>query len=342
MAQFARLPKGVGSVTKVSGQKLRNPWRARKQVGTLDGKRVYRTVGYFATRKEALEALMEDGRPSVSKPVVTFAGLYEKWSAEKYKEVSDSLKKNYIRAFGRFALLHDRKFRDLKVSDYEAVITEDVPVAMRRICKILLSQLYKYALRHEYADKDYSALVDFKTAVQTPHKKVPFSVGEVNALWKMVGQETVDMVLVGIYSGLRPQELLTIDISAMRDGCFVGGIKTKNGKNRRVPIHPSILPIVQDYCRKSAKLGVKWLFPNAAGNPYDLPTWRRRRFDPLFPNHTPHEMRHSFATYARRSGMDRVIIKRIMGHALNDLTEDVYTHVDTDLLREEMAKFEIK
>lgn len=50
------------------------------------------------------------------------------------------------------------------------------------------------------------------------------------------------MILVGIYSGWRPQELATLktadidlDVNTMK-----GGMKTDAGKNRIVPIHPII------------------------------------------------------------------------------------------------------
>ena len=62
----------------------------------------------------------------------------------------------------------------------------------------------------------------------------------------------------------------------------------------------------------------------------------------LFPNHILHETRHSFATYARKSGMDLVATKRIMGHTVRDITEGTYTHLDVNVLKEEMAKYRIE
>lgn len=344
---YERLPKGIGGVSRVTGRKLRKPWRARKQVGSFvgeDGKehRLYRNVGYYATRKEAIDALMTDEAPSNSARQETFAQVYEAWSAKKFPEISDKLIDNYKRAFRRYEPIHARPFRELKVADYEAVITNDLSPSSQRLCKSVLSQMYEYALRHDICEKDYSKFVEFDTVQKHRQAKVPFSVEEVSALWNMVGQETVDIVLVGIYTGLRPTELLTLKCTDIEDGCFRCGIKTKNGRNRLVPIHPRISTIVEDYCRKCADFGVPWLFAKADGQPYDLYLWRRTRFDPLFPYHTPHEMRHSFATYARRSKMDRILVKRIMGHALNDLTEDVYTHIDADVLCEEMKKYEVK
>ena len=62
----------------------------------------------------------------------------------------------------------------------------------------------------------------------------------------------------------------------------------------------------------------------------------------LAPGHILHETRHSFATYARLSGMDLLATKRILGHSIKDMTEDIYTHLDVDFLKTEMAKYHMK
>ena len=43
--------------------------------------------------------------------------------------------------------------------------------------------------------------------------------------------------------------------------------------------------------------------------------------------HTPHDYRHTFATFADRVEMNKVALKRIMCHSLKDVT-DHYTHKD--------------
>lgn len=58
-------------------------------------------------------------------------------------------------------------------------------------------------------------------------------------------------------------------------------------------------------------------------------------------NHTPHECRHTFATFATASNMNKVLIKKIIGHSSGDLTEDVYTHAFIEDLVEEIDKMNI-
>ena len=345
---FSKLPNGFGSVWKQK-KNLRRPWRARKVIGTVfdegtgKAKYVFANIGNFATRKEALEALTRSGSTiNANGSPATFEEVFNMWYSDKVKEITPDSARHHVRAFGRFEPIHKRPFRMLTAFDYENVIPEDMPIGTRKCCKILLNQLYDYALRHELCEKNYAALTRLGENEKVEHReKRPFTPEEVESLWKHRGEKAADMILVGIYTGFRPSELLQLDITKIDNGCFVGGMKTENGKNRRVPIHPSILPIVEEYRLKSAKLGVPWLFPNDHGGLYISGNFRNAMFPKFAFGHTPHEMRHSFATYARRSGLDPVIIKRLLGHSLNDVTEEVYTHIDDDILKREMEKFTI-
>ena len=43
-------------------------------------------------------------------------------------------------------------------------------------------------------------------------------------------------------------------------------------------------------------------------------------------NHLSHDCRHTTATKLDNAGVDRTIVKLILGHASNDVTKRVYTH----------------
>lgn len=55
-------------------------------------------------------------------------------------------------------------------------------------------------------------------------------------------------------------------------------------------------------------------------------------------NHRPHETRHTFITLAKENNMDEYIIKLIVGHAIKDITEKVYTHRTMEQLNKEIEK----
>lgn len=68
----------------------------------------------------------------------------------------------------------------------------------------------------------------------------PFSNDELTLLWNHVDKVPfADMILIGIYSGWRPQELAILKLKDIdiENGRMTGGLKTDAGKNRIVPIH---------------------------------------------------------------------------------------------------------
>lgn len=51
--------------------------------------------------------------------------------------------------------------------------------------------------------------------------------------------------------------------------------------------------------------------------------------------HTPYDCRHTFITKMKKANANEYILKKIVGHSINDITEKVYTHRDvTELLKE--------
>jgi integrase len=58
----------------------------------------------------------------------------------------------------------------------------------------------------------------------------------------------------------------------------------------------------------------------------------------LNPNHKAHDPRKQFVTMAKKHNMNEYAIKRIIGHAILDITEKVYTERDLEWLHEEIAK----
>jgi integrase len=57
-----------------------------------------------------------------------------------------------------------------------------------------------------------------------------------------------------------------------------------------------------------------------------------------FPNHKPHDPRKTFVTLAKKAEVNDFAIKRIVGHAIEDITENVYTERDIEWLCQEAAK----
>ena len=311
-----KLPQGYGSVYKKSGRR-RKPWVAVKTIGweIVDGKakQKRKVIGYYATKAEGLEAL------AVTVPLAdscTFAEVYERWSAQHYPTMVDHT--YYDSAYRNLRKLWNEKFADLKTIDLENAIGEISAPTSRKNAKLLINQLYKYALKYDLAAVDYSRRF---TVPQPPTKieRKPFSDAEIDMLRGTVGAE---MILVQIYSGWRAAEL----VSFTDDGEYMyGGSKTEAGRNRVVPIHHSIAGYVAD--RKTMTLKQYYgLF--------------ERTMKKLGLNHTTHDCRVTFATKCHLSQVDPLAEKKMLGHDLGGVTEKVYTKLSKEYLKSEIEKIE--
>jgi integrase len=220
-----RLPNGFGNVSKLSG-KRRNPWRARKTSGwTIDektqkAKQTYITIGYYPTRQLALQALSEyNANPyDLDATKITFAEIYEKWSEKKFEEISPSNINGYKASYKICEPIYNVKFADLKLTHLQSIVDKsgkNFP-ALKKL-KILFNQLFDYAVMHEVIPKDRH-IVEYlnigKEEKSTLHYR--FTNEEINTLWRWAdGNEYVQVILMLIYSGVRPGELFNTKCSSV-------------------------------------------------------------------------------------------------------------------------------
>ena len=121
-----RLPNGYGSVHKLSG-KRRKPWRVRitLQRCLVDGKakQIYGNLGYYATQKEALQALADYNENPYDLTVgrLTFKTLYEKWSEKHFPTVSESNVKGYKAAFKLCSDIENMVLTDIKLDHLQQI-----------------------------------------------------------------------------------------------------------------------------------------------------------------------------------------------------------------------------
>lgn len=332
-----KLPNRTGSVSKLSGSR-RKPYMAR--VYTPDG---YAVLGYYRLRSEAMTALMQaagKAPPEPASPTATLEEIYLRWSAKKYSEISSAAVRSYRNAWDKVKQLYNRPIRFIKVSDIEtAVITSDPAVSTRKVLKQLLNQLFSYAIAHDLADRNPVAVADISKRPSPDAQLIrkPFTYGEVSDLFTNT-DPLANIVLVGIYTGMRPGELLSLKTSEVdleANMLRIAGSKSKSGHFRVVPIHPAILSTITVLVQKSHD---SYLFHSSKGRPVSYYIYHTY-METL--GHTPHDTRHTFASYAHKSGMDQLAVKRILGHYVSDITQAVYTHLDEVFLIREMMKFVI-
>lgn len=330
-------PNGYGSVYKLSG-KRRNPFIVRKTAGWNEyGKQLYQTIGYYKSRHDAMLALAEyNANPyDIKAAEITFKEVYEKVSERKFNKISKSNANGYKAAFKMSESLHDIKFNEIRAPHMQSIIDDcEKGHATKRKIKVLYNQMFKYAMENDIVSKDYSKFVEVGENEDESTRK-PFTNEEITLLWDNIDRlDFIDTVLIMIYSGLRPGELVTIETENIdiENRTMKGGIKTKAGKNRIIPINNKILPMVS----KRAQEGNKFMISNNDGDQMSYFTYYDCKFKIIMEQlqliHKPHDCRHTFATLMDNAGANKVSIKRIMGHASQDITDKVYTHKDIDQL----------
>lgn len=326
-----RLPNGYGSVIKNKGNR-RKPYQVRITRGWDDnGKQLYSTLGWFEKREEAIIALSEyNSSPyDIEANKETFTEVFEKWKLEHYSKVSNNAIVNYNLAYKYCKAIHKMRFKDIRLTHLQAIVDNcGKAYPTRKVIKALMNQLFSFAIKNDIVEKKYSQYVDVGQNEGKINRK-PFTKEEIKKLFDNVDKlEWTDTVLIMIFSGLRVGELLDLKTENihLEERYMVGGLKTKAGRNRIIPINKKIEPFIRKYYNPKNE----YLITNFKGNQMQYSNYRREKFDNVMEKlemeHNPHECRHTFASLMDTAGANKLCVKRIIGHSSQDITEDVYTH----------------
>lgn len=364
--KYQRLPNGFGQITELKKPGLKNRFRAMISEGKTEyGKpiqKLLRPKAYFPTYKDAYEALLEYHRnPYDLSKDLTVKEVYEKW-LEEYKGNSAP----YTAAWQYCSEIYSMKVRDVRTRHIKGVIENGVKykdekeiqmtLSVKPRIKKLFDLILDYAIEYEIVDKNYAktfTLPDelYDEIEENKEHHIAFTEEEMKSLWANQNYSIVDIILFQCYSGWRPQELCELKISNVNldEHCIIGGMKTRAGKKRTVPIHPKVQLIVQQYYNQAILCNSEYLFnvPNKWHKEALIPLKYDRYYKDfrniietlhLNSDHKPHDPRKTFVTMAKKAGMDEWIIKRIVGHAIADVTEVSYTQRSIEELYKEICK----
>ena len=369
--------RGNGRGTVERTKNKQNPFKAKVPVEVYIDKKgkpqvKYKSIGSFPTKGLADEALAEYNRTpyDLSSKISTFQDLYKAWSAEYFETLSSaSSVRTITAAYAYCGGLYYMKIRQIGAGHIKDAMNHGYviekrgknkgqrkyasPCTQERI-KSMCNLMFDYALERNLiltnparAFKIDKLLEEIELKAK---KKKPFSFSEIELLWayhEMI--PFTDMVLIGIYSGFRPQELVLIRTENvfLDDNYIVGGIKTSNGINRIVPIHPKIKELVSFRYHQAVELyHSEFLFNIPCGSsfkPFTYDTYESRFHNVMdalkLEGFTPHCTRHTFASQAEICGLRERAIKLIMGHSLKgDVTDYHYKHTGHKYLYDEICK----
>lgn len=368
-----RLPSGFGQISEIKSKNLRKPFRAMITVGKNSvGRPICKPLkpeSYFETYNDAYSALVEYNRNPYDLDLdMTVKELYEKWSESYFKTLkSDSSIRTITTAWAYCSSIYNMRAKEVRARHIKGCMDEGTiivkgekrhPTAnVKSRIKSMFNLMFDYAVEYEIVDKNYSRTFNLSDDITREKDEVkrghmPFSNDEIKALWKNVNKiNYVDVVLIQCYSGWRPQELGLIKLENvdLHNWVFKGGMKTKAGTDRIVPIHSKIRSLVKKRYEEALKIGSAYLI-----NCTDTQTHRssymftydkyRQRFNKIVERlqinslHRAHDGRMHFVTMAKKYNVDEYAIKYIVGHAINDITENTYTQRDIDWLKYEIEK----
>ena len=367
-SRFKRRPNNSGTVVKLSGTR-RKPYCARimsDERDILTGNKKQISIGTFATREEALNALSiyslkrsntitnEEARnlapdlfdkiqEKTQKKIPTFKEIYEILDAEEFSKLSNSARKGYNSWIKHFKSMYDRPINNITLADLQFVFDNDGSKnGTQAHMKVLCCKIFEYAVIHQHISRDddytsYIKIADYKQST----KHFAFDIDEIKKLQSADTPEA-HLLLIYIYTGLRVGELLHInrdnihiDEKCDDDGTerlisyIVTGSKTAAGKNRIVPIHNDIK---QKKKKRLIDVSYEWGF-----NKNIMPMINNM----LNTNHTMHDTRVTFASLCQLYKVDVYARKKILGHKLKDITFDIYTKASKNRLWTEVNKIKL-
>lgn len=324
-----------GSVYKLQG-KRRKPWTAVAPASYDDnGKAKRNIIGYFTTRASAEKALADYIYAPFdieAASVVTFGEMFEIW----YKRASVDKAQNTIDQYNlcrrRFQELMQIPMRDVRYPTLEKIMDNfsKLSYSSKSKYKQILSAVFETAIKREIVTKNYAEQLEIgKEKKSTLHKI--FSNDEILWLWQHREDAAAANMLVLIYTGLRPEEALIQPITNedIEKGYFIAiGNKNETSKGRMVPIHP---------CLKEILKNRTWLIEGSRLPGRQLSYSRLISLAKSF-GHLPHDGRHTCATLMKLARVEELARKKILGHAADNITDAVYTHLGATYLIEEFSK----
>ena len=340
-----KLPNRYGSIYKKSGNR-RKPWVIVVTTGwNEEGKQIRKILGYASSHPKALKILAEyNGDPyNLNYKNVTFAEVWE-----KVHESLENLVKNEKMSVSNLNCLtltyknhcqplYKEKIMELKLKTMQEIIdNSNLGYSGKGYIKTVCKKIFDYAItQYEFPLNENPANKLSTGENKKSNKHKPFTEEEIEILWKNENNDLVKILLILLYTGLRPNEIFITKKSNIfiDEDYFITGSKTESGKNRIIPIHQKIKHIIIYFYNYDCELPYTKIFKKFNYGKFSRET--TKLMEELNLKHTPYDCRHTFITKMKKANANEYILKKIVGHSINDITEKVYTHRDvTELLKE--------
>lgn len=320
------------------------------------------TLGGFATKKEALEyipvlkaaapiqpdshrrelltrckaagavpaalRLVETFGKALPEATLTFKQVYDLWQPWYEPRIGASTQQGYAAAILHYKDIWHATFAELSTEDLQQCVDEcERGRRTKENMKCLAVLMYKFAASRKIAEHNYAQYVycgkgDMKT-------RPSFTPDQVELIRRAMGKiPYAEYVYCMIYTGFRPNEMLSLPKEAYHGEYLVGGFKTDAGTDRIIPISPKIMPIIE----KLIQTPGPYIFPRDNGLLMTDDYFRAKVFYPLLdslniqrvsnePVIKPYSCRHTFADLMKNVTGSDTDKAALMGHADASMTK---------------------
>ena len=280
----------------------------------------------------------------------------------RYLKLERNLSQNTIEAYRNdlrwllaYVNYHGLKVETVKLEDLDnfSASLHDQRITPRSQARILsgVRSFFKFLLLDGFIDADPTELL------VSPHVRnaLPdvLSTAEVDRLEasidlsKWEGQRNRAIIEVLFSCGLRVSELVNLKLSNLYVEEKFVRVMGKGDKERLVPISSRALDELNAWFADRNAMCIKpgeedYVFLNRRGAHLTrtmilIMIKRQAVAAGITKTISPHTLRHSFATALLEGGADLIAIQAMMGHE-DIATTEIYTHIDTSSLREEITK----
>lgn len=323
---------GFGSVYKYNPKfkKLRKPWIAKVSINLPGERQKQKKIGYYATKAEALEALIAYQRdPSMlDNRKITVDDVFDMYYKEQETKVSLSRLKNIKSQYSNFKAIGSKNIVDLTPVILQDFLNNiEKSSATKLACKSLLKGIYRQAMKMQIVSEDYTALIEVGKHEKVL-ERVIFTKDEIDYLWENASNFVAQQLLILIYSGMRINEYLGLELEDYNqdEHTLRTGSKTEAGRNRLIPVHSRVRYFLLDILRQGKNKVVYTTF-----------TYHMNRFIKAskgkLQKHRVHDTRHTFASMLNTLGANEVAVTKIIGHSDISTTNKIYTHKDIEELK---------
>lgn len=321
------LTKGDDEIMKRIRKRNDGRWEGRV---TIDGKRI---SCYGKTQKECYEKYkklknsfkrVEVNNKHIPVNFIDFARMW----LEKYKkpEVKPGTFQIYENTVNKHLIKLKGKIKDLTISDLQTFLNKEGQTRTKELVFQTIKQIFKKAYELDLIKKDISQFL-VKGKIERKQRN-SFSLDEQKIILENLTNNTISKyILAYLMLGARLSELSSIKKENIKQNyVLIKGTKTRNAE-RWVKISDKYQKILLNYPE-----------PIFNCQPDTIKAKMREFFQKIGIKGSTHMLRHTFSTNLYYLGVDDNKRKQYLGHSSIVVTNDIYTHLDPTITKEDIIK----